>query len=155
MQKNEEKQTISLTFVNQYLGYEETNWVTKTKQKDHGFSLPNLKHHSLHLDNLDQKQGKEQSESKDNKESDSWPPGQAWEMVETSADMGEEQKEDLIPPSIRESPMRRAPFFFQPFSFRILYTQHSHPHSWCSNIACKPVKEPCALTSTMDRAGTA
>lgn len=34
MQKNEEKQTISLTFVNQYLGYEETNWVTKTKQKE-------------------------------------------------------------------------------------------------------------------------
>lgn len=34
MQKNEEKETISLTFVNQYLGYEETNWVTKTKQKE-------------------------------------------------------------------------------------------------------------------------
>lgn len=33
-QKAEEKWTISLAFVNQYLGFEEINWVSKTKVQE-------------------------------------------------------------------------------------------------------------------------
>lgn len=66
MQKAEEK--ISPTFLKHYLGFEEINWVAKTKHNENtknktkenmiknlAFPYPNPKYHSLQLDNLDLK----------------------------------------------------------------------------------------------------
>lgn len=59
---------ISPTFLKHYLGFEEINWVAKTKHNENtknktkenmiknlAFPYPNPKYHSLQLDNLDLK----------------------------------------------------------------------------------------------------